>query len=84
MTDYEQTEMQRKLARAERDALRERVARLEWALADMPKAVLRTTICQGPAWPDDRPGVWLAALEACAKSVQTAVDAAISEGGKDG
>lgn len=69
---------------AERDALRAKVARLEGALTDMPKAVLRTTICQGPQWPDDRPGVWLAALEACAKSVQTAVNAAISDGGKDG
>jgi len=65
-------------------ALERKVARLEEALADMPKAVLRTTVCQGPQWPDDRPGVWLAALEACAKSVQTAVNAAISEGGKDG
>jgi len=58
-------------------ALRAKVARLEGALTDMPKAVLRTTVCQGPQWPDDRPGVWLAALEACAKSVQTAVNAAI-------
>jgi len=64
-------------AEAERGALRERVARLEGALTDMPKAVLRTTVCQGPQWPDDRPGVWLAALEACAKSVQTAVNAAL-------
>lgn len=71
-------------AEAERDALRAKVARLEGALTDMPKAVLRTTVCQGPQWPDDRPGVWLATLEACAKSVQTAVNAAISEGGKDG
>lgn len=71
-------------ARAERDALRAKVARLEGALTDMPKAVLRTTVCQGPVWPDDRPGVWLAALEACAKSVQEAVDAALTDGGKDG
>ena len=69
---------------AERDALRAQVARLEGALTDMPKAVLRTTVCQGPQWPDDRPGVWLAALEACAKSVQEAVDAALTDGGKDG
>ena len=71
-------------AEAERDALRAKVARLEGVLTDMPKAVLRTTVCQGPQWPDDRPGVWLAALEACAKSVQAAVDAAITDGGKDG
>lgn len=64
-------------------ALERKVARLEGALRDMPKAVLHTTVCQGPQWPDDRPGVWLAALEACAKSVQAAVDAAIGEGGKD-
>ena len=71
-------------AEAERDALRAKVARLEGVLTDMPKAVLRTTVCQGPVWPDDRPGVWLAALEACAKSVQEAVDAALTDGGKDG
>lgn len=71
-------------AEAERGALRAKVARLEGVLTDMPKAVLRTTICQGPKWPDDRPGVWLAALEACANSVQTAVDAALTDGGKDG
>ena len=68
---------------AERDALRAKVARLEGALTDMPKAVLRTTVCQGPQWPDDRPGVWLAALEACAKSVQAEVDAAFADGGKE-
>ena len=72
---YEKTRAE--ASEAEAAALRERVARLEGALTDMPKAVLRTTICQGPQWPDDRPGVWLAALEACAKSVQTAVNAAI-------
>ena len=70
-------------AEAERDALRAKVARLEGALTDMPKAVLRTTVCQGPQWPDDRPGVWLAALEACAKSVQAAVDAALTDGGSN-
>ena len=71
-------------AEAEAAALRAKVARLEGALTDMPKAVLRTTVCQGPVWPDDRPGVWLAALEACAKSVREAVDAALTDGGKDG
>ena len=64
-------------------ALTAQVARLEGVLTDMPKAVLRTTVCQGPVWPDDRPGVWLAALEACAKSVQAAVDAALTDGGSN-
>jgi len=33
------------------------------------EAVRRTDVGDGPKWPEDRPGVWLAALEACDKVI---------------
>jgi hypothetical protein len=39
------------------------------ALRDALKAVKHTTVCQGQPWPDDRPGVWCAAITACENAV---------------
>lgn len=55
-----------------------KVEKLRAALQSMPSVVRHTTVCQGPSWPDDRPGVWIAALTACENAVQEAVDAALT------
>lgn len=76
--DIEHALHQRKQAIDRAEAAEAKVARLEGALRDMPKKVRHTTVCQGPNWPDDRPGVWIAALTACEAQVQQVVDAALA------
>ena len=49
------------------------------ALQSMPEAVVHTTLDDGPLWPEDRTGVWLAALDACKNVVQLKVDQTLAE-----
>ena len=48
-------------------------------LQSMPEAVVHTTLDDGPLWPEDRTGVWLAALHACKNVVQSKVDQTLAE-----
>ena len=56
------------------DELEAKLAKAVEALKSMPEAVVHTTLDDGPQWPEDRTGVWLAALHACKNVVQSKVD----------
>ena len=55
------------------------LAKVLEALQSMPEAVVHTTLDDGPLWPEDRMGVWLAALDACRNVVQSKVDQTLAE-----
>ena len=55
------------------------LAKVMEALQSMPEAVVHTTLDDGPLWPEDRMGVWLAALDACRNVVQSKVDQTLAE-----
>ena len=55
------------------------LAKVMEALQSMPEAVVHTTLDDGPQWPEDRTGVWLAAINACKNVVQSKVDQTLAE-----
>jgi hypothetical protein len=59
--------------------LEAKLAKAVEALKSMPEAVVHTTLDDGPLWPEDRIGVWLAAVHACKNVVQSKVDQTIAE-----
>lgn len=66
--------------RADRiEELEAMVAKVMEALQSMSEAVVHTTLDDGPQWPEDRMGVWLAALHACKNVVQSKVDRILAE-----
>ena len=62
-----------------RKELEAKLAKVMEALQSMPEAVVHTTLDDGPLWPEDRIGVWLAALHACKNVVQSKVDQTLAE-----
>ncbi len=62
-----------------RKELETKLAKVMEALQSMPEAVVHTTLDDGPPWPEDRTGVWLAALHACKNVVQSKVDQTLAE-----
>ena len=62
-----------------RKELEAKLAKVMEALQSMPEAVVHTTLDDGPVWPEDRTGVWLAALHACKNVVQSKVDQTLAE-----
>ena len=71
------TELEQAEARIEE--LEAKLAKAVEALQSMPEAVVHTTLDDGPLWPEDRMGVWLAALHACKNVVQSKVDQTLAE-----
>ena len=61
------------------EELEAKLARAVEALQSMPEAVVHTTLDDGPLWPEDRIGVWLAALHAGKNVVQSKVDQTLAE-----
>ena len=61
-------------AEARIEELEAKLAKAVEDLQSMPEAVVHTTLDDGPLWPEDRIGVWLAALHACKNVVQSKVD----------
>ena len=59
--------------------LETKLAKAVEALQSMPEAVVHTTLDDGPLWPEDRTGVWLAALHACKNVVQSKVDQTLAD-----
>lgn len=59
--------------------LEAKLAKAVEALQSIPEAVVHTTLDDGPLWPEDRIGVWLAALHACKNVVQSKVDQTLAE-----
>ena len=66
-------------AQAEIVELEDKLAKVIESLQSMPEAVLHTTLDDGTLWPEDRMGVWLAALHACKNVVQSKVDRTLAE-----
>ena len=67
------------------EKLEAKLAKAVGDLQSMPEDVLHTTLDDGPLWPEDRTGVWLAALHACKNVVQSKVDQILAElKGQDG
>jgi hypothetical protein len=63
------------VAKREAEAAEAENARLREALSALPRKVAETTVDDGPSWPDDRPGVWVAGLDACENVVRREVEA---------
>ena len=69
-----------KYVRADRiEELEAKLAKVMEALQSMPEAVVHTTLDDGPLWPEDRTGVWLAAIHACKNVVQSRVAQTLAE-----
>ena len=61
------------------EELEAKLAKAVEALQSMREAVAHTTLDDGPLWPEDRTGVWMAALHACKNVVQSKVDQTLAE-----